>query len=122
MVKPTGLTNADMHDAGYLNVNRDLSVIAAHPHPAASPRQAQVRRYLQETIISAIGYRVIEQPFTFTMNLTPLARQIYLPQQKCDLDRSVCTICMKKTVGTVGTTPARPRHYWVCLFPPSYKS
>ena len=66
MVKPAGLTNADMHDAGYLNVKQDLGVIAAHPHPAASPRQAEVRRYLQETI-SAMGYRVVEQPFTFTI-------------------------------------------------------
>lgn len=66
IVKPTTLTYAETHDIGYLNVHQDLAVIAASPHPAASPRQTIVRRYLQDTM-TAIGYSVAEQPFRFTI-------------------------------------------------------
>ena len=66
MVKPAALTVADTHDIGYLNVRQDLGVIAASPHPTASPRQAAVRLYLHETM-ATMGYRVVEQPFRFTI-------------------------------------------------------
>ncbi|TVT83039.1 M28 family metallopeptidase [Pseudomonas sp. H3(2019)] len=66
MVKPATLTLADTRDIGYLNVHQDLRIIAASPHPTASPRQTVVRRYLHETM-AAMGYRVVEQPFRFTI-------------------------------------------------------
>lgn len=55
MVKPAALTAADARNFGYLNVRINLAVIAAIPHPTASPRQAVVRQYLQETI-AGMGY------------------------------------------------------------------
>ncbi|MCY1406612.1 Peptidase family M28 [compost metagenome] len=66
MVTPTALTLADTQEIGYLNVTQDLRIIAASPHPTASPRQAAVRRYLHGTM-ATMGYRVIEQPFQFTI-------------------------------------------------------
>ena len=66
MVKPTALTTADARDIGYLNVLANLGVIAAAPHPTASPRQAFVRQYLLGTI-TKMGYQVVEQPFQFTI-------------------------------------------------------
>ena len=46
MVKPAALTAADARNFGYLNVRINLAVIAAIPHPTASPRQAVVRAIL----------------------------------------------------------------------------
>ena len=66
MVKPAALTAADARDIGYLNVRNNLGVIAAVPHPTASPRQDAVRHYLKETI-AGMGYQVDEQPFRFTI-------------------------------------------------------
>lgn len=66
IVKTATLTAADSRDSAYLNVRSDLGVIAAAPHPTASPQQAVVRRYLQETI-AGMGYQVVEQPFRFTI-------------------------------------------------------
>lgn len=66
MVKPAALTAADARDIGYLNVRNNLGVIAAAPHPTASPRQDAVRHYLKETI-AGMGYQVVEQPFRFTI-------------------------------------------------------
>ncbi|WBF45727.1 M28 family metallopeptidase [Serratia rubidaea] len=77
MVKPAGVTHANMRDVNYLNVKKDLQVIAAQPHPTASPHQAKVRRYLQETI-TEMGYRVEEQPFTFAIaDLVQQQRNLY---------------------------------------------
>lgn len=67
IVKPKSLTPYDKEDIGYINVKKDLSVIAQSPHPTSSPRQEEVREYLRN-IINNMGYTVEEQYFSYTVS------------------------------------------------------
>ncbi|WP_319926111.1 M28 family metallopeptidase [Xenorhabdus littoralis] len=79
MVQPTTTATITLSgkETGYLNVQKDLSIIAAKPHPTVSAQQEQVRRYLL-TEIQAMGYPVTEQPFLFTIDeLIARQKKIY---------------------------------------------
>ncbi|AYA41685.1 hypothetical protein HZS38_15195 [Xenorhabdus nematophila] len=77
MVQPTTMTPLPTKETGYLNVQKDLNMIAAKPHPTASTQQEQVRHYLL-TEIQAMGYSVVKQPFLFTIGeLVARQKEIY---------------------------------------------
>jgi hypothetical protein len=60
MVKTAALTAADASDIGYLNVRNNLGVIAAAPHPSASPRQPH--ESISGSLARFSGGRILDLP------------------------------------------------------------